>query len=217
MTLVWGLHFLRGGSFYKITLPAPGHHPVRQSAATDCCHVPCVAARAYDLAIWIAVFTFVIFVVRGLRFSYVIFKVKRRGTFASTMASYFCLTQLCWRMEGIAPWDFLTNVPSVDVGLLDLDHFHLGLQDRAPLPVPGNLPPHNVVLRRLVWLLVAVNTAYIIVFISFFITQCGHVSDAWDPVRSVTSFHPREIHEIASGAVNLALDLSVIILPLPTV
>ncbi|KAK7993053.1 hypothetical protein PG988_001847 [Apiospora saccharicola] len=62
---------------------------------------------------------------------------------------------------------------------------------------------HNVMLRRLVWLLVSLNTAYIVVFISFFMTQCDHVSDAWDPVCSVTSCRPREIHEIASVAIKL--------------
>lgn len=76
---------------------------------------------------------------------------------------------------------------------------------------------HNVLLRRLVWLLVAVNTAYIIIFITFFMTQCDRVSDAWDQQRSVTNCRPREVHEIASVAANLALDLSVIILPLPAV
>lgn len=69
----------------------------------------------------------------------------------------------------------------------------------------------------MVWVLVTLNIVYVIVFISFFMTQCDHVSDAWDPVLSTTNCRPRSIHEITSVAVNLVLDLSVVILPLPSV
>lgn len=61
------------------------------------------------------------------------------------------------------------------------------------------------------------TVCYAPVFIAIFMTQCTPVWAAWDQVLSQTNCRPAEIHELASVAVNLALDLAVVLTPTPVI
>ncbi|KAF7512747.1 hypothetical protein GJ744_000314 [Endocarpon pusillum] len=65
--------------------------------------------------------------------------------------------------------------------------------------------------------LMGVTVSYAFIFIPIFFTQCKPVHAAWDPVLSLTSCRPITRQEFASVAINMALDLAVVILPLPVV
>ena len=65
--------------------------------------------------------------------------------------------------------------------------------------------------------LMGVTVSYAFIFIPIFFTQCKPVHAAWDPVLSLTSCRPITRQEFASVAINMALDLAVVVLPLPVV
>ncbi len=62
-----------------------------------------------------------------------------------------------------------------------------------------------------------VTVSYAFIFIPIFFTQCKPVHAAWDPVLSLTKCRPITQQEFASVAINMALDLAVVVLPLPVV
>lgn len=71
--------------------------------------------------------------------------------------------------------------------------------------------------RKAVLVMMVLCVAYVPTFITVFMTQCSPVSAAWDPVLSLTNCRPRETHELVSVAINVVLDIFVVILPLPVV
>ncbi|KAF2759927.1 hypothetical protein EJ05DRAFT_315243 [Pseudovirgaria hyperparasitica] len=74
---------------------------------------------------------------------------------------------------------------------------------------------HTKTFRYINFVLMGLVACYPFVFIPVFMTQCTPVSAAWDPVLSLTHCRPREQHELASVAVNVAFDLLIVLLPLP--
>lgn len=72
-------------------------------------------------------------------------------------------------------------------------------------------------MQRAVWIAMALCIAYVPTFITVFMTQCSPVSAAWDPVLSLTNCRPRETHELVSVAINVVLDLMVVLIPIPVI
>ncbi|KAK8097747.1 uncharacterized protein PG998_013233 [Apiospora kogelbergensis] len=172
-----------------------------------------VSPEGHKLIIWLSLFTALIFSIFGLRF-YVITRLNCSPLCLEDGAILVSVAALL-EMDGTTfwaihnglgaktetlPWPQMAVIIKIALLLLYLKIFR-----------------HNAFLRRTVWILVILNVVYVIVFTSFFMTQCDHISDAWDPVLSKTNCRPRSIQEIASVAVNLLLDLLVVIPPLPSV
>jgi hypothetical protein len=69
------------------------------------------------------------------------------------------------------------------------------------------------------YVLMGLVISYGIAFIPIFFTHCSPPSAAWDPdpVVVATRCRPISQQEFASVAINMALDLSIVLLPLPIV
>lgn len=66
-------------------------------------------------------------------------------------------------------------------------------------------------------IIMGIDLAYMLVFIPIFYTNCTPITSAWDPMRSRTDCRPSTHQEFASVAVNMFLDVVLVILPLPVV
>jgi hypothetical protein len=73
--------------------------------------------------------------------------------------------------------------------------------------------------KLIVYAMMGVTASYAIIFIPIFLTHCFPMSAAWDPdpVVQMTKCRPISRQEFASVSINMALDLAVVILPLPVV
>lgn len=78
-------------------------------------------------------------------------------------------------------------------------------------------PPSGV--RIAVWIAMGCSAAYAVVFIPIFMTACKYPAAAWalDPMIAMANCHPIQRQEFASVSVNMALDLAVVIIPMPSV
>ena len=78
-------------------------------------------------------------------------------------------------------------------------------------------PPSNV--RYAIYAIMFCSVGFAIAFIPIFMTICDPPSALWnlDPMVAFTHCHPIQRQEYASVAANMALDLAVVIVPLPAV
>jgi hypothetical protein len=67
------------------------------------------------------------------------------------------------------------------------------------------------------YIVMGATASYAFIFIPIFFTMCKPVRAAWDPVLSLTNCRPITHQEFASVSINMALDLAVVLLPLPVV
>lgn len=78
--------------------------------------------------------------------------------------------------------------------------------------------PHGQ-LKFVIYCSIGVAIAYAITFIPIFMTSCNPPSASWSSDINYTIAHckPIQQQEFASVAVNMALDLAVVIIPMPSV
>ncbi|KAF2726515.1 hypothetical protein EJ04DRAFT_398336, partial [Polyplosphaeria fusca] len=78
-------------------------------------------------------------------------------------------------------------------------------------------PPSPVRLAS--WITMGCSLSYAIAFIPVFMTACNPPSAAWalDPMIAMAKCHPIQQQEFASVSVNMALDLAVVVIPMPAV
>lgn len=69
-------------------------------------------------------------------------------------------------------------------------------------------------IRILVWTVSGLVVAYFIAFLPIFLTQCHPISQQWNPVPG-GGCRSLAIQEIASIALNIFLDTSIALLPIP--
>lgn len=69
--------------------------------------------------------------------------------------------------------------------------------------------------RLISYTLMGACVSYAIVFISIFMTQCKPLAASWNP--TLGHCKPIQHEEYASVSVNMALDLVIVALPLPTI
>ncbi|KAI0095751.1 hypothetical protein GGR51DRAFT_544669 [Nemania sp. FL0031] len=189
-----------------------------------------VTPHGRDLAIWLSVFTALILYVVGLRF-YVITKIRPRP-FRVDDALIILSVAAMLALEGPTFWA-IHNGLGARTATLEWSHVAVQIKLKVSafwtwtistcackislLYLYLKLFQLKVVFARIVWALIALNIIYVIVFITFFMTQCKPVWAAWDQVLNPTNCRPSEIHEITSVAVNLFLDLAVVLVPIPVV
>ncbi|KAI1135147.1 hypothetical protein F5Y05DRAFT_183573 [Hypoxylon sp. FL0543] len=189
-----------------------------------------ISPRGRYLTIWMAVFTFLNICILSLRF-YVFFTTRKRSLRADDFLILVSFAAML-AMEGTTFWAIHNGLGArtatltwpqevVQIKLLVSAFWTWTVSTAtcklAMLSLYLNIFKTNFIFRRVVWVLMACTTIYVPVFIAFFMTQCNPVSAAWDPVLSKTNCRPREIHELVSVAVNLVLDLAVVVAPLPVI
>ncbi|KAF1831501.1 hypothetical protein BDW02DRAFT_454480, partial [Decorospora gaudefroyi] len=78
-------------------------------------------------------------------------------------------------------------------------------------------PPSRA--RIAIWITMGCSAAFAVTFIPIFMTACNPPSAAWalDPMVMIAHCHPIQRQEFASVSVNMALDLAVVLIPLPVV
>ncbi|KAI1338182.1 hypothetical protein F5Y15DRAFT_134431 [Xylariaceae sp. FL0016] len=189
-----------------------------------------ISPHGRDMVIWIVVFTILNLAVLFLRF-YTLVKVKRRQLRADDYIIVFSIcTLLC--LEGTSLWaihhgfGFHTATlqwPDVQVQLklVFSSYFTWTLATTsckiAVLVMYLDIFRTNRTFRRVVWAYIAICACYPLVFVPFFVTACSPYWAFWDAALAATNCRPLEIQETASVAVNLFLDLSVVLMPIPVV
>ncbi|KAI0173523.1 hypothetical protein GGR52DRAFT_389211 [Hypoxylon sp. FL1284] len=73
------------------------------------------------------------------------------------------------------------------------------------------------IYRRIIQCFMVAIAAFAPIFIIVFMTQCHPVSAAWDPVLSLTNCRTTQSEELASVSANMALDICVLIFPIPII
>ncbi|KAI0380258.1 hypothetical protein F5Y04DRAFT_102200 [Hypomontagnella monticulosa] len=189
-----------------------------------------VSPRGRDLAIWMAVFTFLNIITLVLRF-YVLFKGRKRGLRADDFLVVLSFVAML-AMEGTTFWAIHNGLGyptatlewpqiAVQIKLLVSAFWTWTIATAscklAILCLYLEIFRMNKPFRVVVWILMACTAIYVPVFIAFFMTQCDPVWAAWDQVLSQTNCRPRQVHQLISVAVNLVLDLGVVVAPLPII
>ncbi|KAI4858740.1 hypothetical protein F4820DRAFT_454582 [Hypoxylon rubiginosum] len=175
-----------------------------------------ISPRGRSLAIWMAVFTFLNICLLALRF-YVLIKAKKRSLRADDFLVLLSFSAMV-AMEGTTFWgEFASLTSHLLVSAFWTWTVATAACKLAILCLYLEIFRAHTLFKKVVWGIMACTTIYVPVFIAFFMTQCSPVSAAWDPILSKTNCRPREIHELVSVAVNLALDLAVLLAPLPVI
>ncbi|KAJ5720408.1 uncharacterized protein N7483_008342 [Penicillium malachiteum] len=71
-------------------------------------------------------------------------------------------------------------------------------------------------IRRMVWIISCMVVGYFVAFLPIFLTQCHPISYQWHPVPG-GSCRSLSIQEIASITLNIVLDSTIALLPLPII
>ena len=74
-------------------------------------------------------------------------------------------------------------------------------------------------MKIAIYSLIALEVGFVIAFVPIFLTICNPPSAFWsvDPIEQATQCHPIQQQQYASVAVNMVLDLAVVVLPLPSI
>ncbi|KAI1406789.1 hypothetical protein F5Y13DRAFT_196794 [Hypoxylon sp. FL1857] len=183
-----------------------------------------------DLAVWVAVFTFLILVSLYLRF-HIILKVRRRPLRVDDFLILAAVVTLLAN-EGLVIWEIANGLGAHTAELeWDVISIHIKatigyswtwtiattLCKLTVLFLYLDLFRINKAFRRVVWVLIVLNVLFPIIFIILFNTPCSKISDSWDPVLSKTKCRSVAKEELASVSATLALDLCVVVIPIPLI
>ncbi|KAI8935076.1 hypothetical protein NX059_007671 [Plenodomus lindquistii] len=189
-----------------------------------------ISPHGRDLLIWMVVFTVLNLTVLGLRF-YTVTHIKKRKVRPDDFLVLFSVAAML-AMEGTTFWAIqhglgarTSTLPWSDVVVnikLLISAFWTWTVATcacklAILYLYLEIFSISVPMQRAIWFTMALCVAYVPTFITVFMTQCSPVSAAWDPILSTTNCRPRETHELVSVAINVALDLLVVALPIPVI
>ncbi|KAI0000275.1 hypothetical protein F4779DRAFT_148648 [Xylariaceae sp. FL0662B] len=189
-----------------------------------------ITPRGRDLAVWVAVFTFLTLVSVYLRF-YTIVKVRRRPLRTDDFLIIAAVAVLIanealvfWEIaNGLGahtadlPWDVVTIHIKATIGYSWTWTIATTLCKLSILFLYLELFGTNKAFRRVIWALILLNVIFPIVFIILFNTPCSKLSDSWDPILSQTQCRSVAKEEVASVGATLGLDLCVVMAPIPII
>ncbi|KAJ5495922.1 hypothetical protein N7539_001038 [Penicillium diatomitis] len=187
-----------------------------------------VSPNGVQLSIWMAVFTFITNVVIGLRLWALHLTRKRLQ-----LSDYFVIiahTSAC-AMTGLNYWAVANGMGA---HTRTLSKKELNVQFKMLVGVSMTWLVGTVCcklsilslytslfrtfrpIRILVWVVSSLVVGYFIAFVPLFLTQCHPISYQWRPVPG-GGCRSLEIQEIASITLNIVLDTTIALLPIPAI
>ncbi|KAF2458351.1 hypothetical protein BDY21DRAFT_342242 [Lineolata rhizophorae] len=189
-----------------------------------------VSDRGWSLAIWMVVFTILTSLTMGLRF--VALRVQRRSFRVDDYLIIGAFVNLI--VLEVTSWWAIAN--GLGAPVMTLTPYQASVQLKLLLSA-GMTWTFATVLCKLavLWMYTHIFTvrpfkiaayvtmgfvtSYAIIFVPIFFTHCIPIEASWsvDPVVQATQCRPIKRQEYASVSINMALDLAVVLLPLPVI